>query len=197
MVLAPDDGVAVLSFTDSATVTPDRVADALLRDLLGAGADVPRLDVPERPEVWDELVRLVRPGAGHPHQRAAAGAHWRRRGSADPRQAPDVAPYTPMPRLRRAHRLHADDPADPYLFRLDLTDEGLGTWPVAFSRDGARGTCMHMGVTPISLYRRPGYRSPARLAAAGAGAAGVAGAGAAGVAGAAAAWRAIGRRTAS
>ena len=94
-----------------------------------------------------------------------------------------------MPRLRRAHRLHADDPADPYLFRLDLTDERLGTWPVAFSRDdGARGMSMHMGVLPMSLYRRPDYRSPARLA--------TAGVGAAGVAGAVAAWRAIARRTA-
>ena len=97
--------------------------------------------------------------------------------------------YTPVPRLRRAHRLHADDPDDPYLFRLDFTDEGLGTWPVAFSRDdGARGMSMHVGVLPMSLYRRPAYRSPARLA--------TAGVGAAGVAGAVAAWRAIARRMA-
>ena len=69
--------------------------------------------------------------------------------------------YTPVPRLRRAHRLHADDPDDPYLFRLDFTDEGLGTWPVAFSRDdGARGMSMHVGVLPMSLYRRPGLPEP-------------------------------------
>ena len=190
MVLAPDDGVAVLSFTNSGTVAPDRVADALLRDLLGARADAPRLDVPERPEVWDELCGWygLAPGMltnARPRMLIGGGAEVLIRG-----KHLMLRGYTPMPRLRRAHRLHADDPADPYLFRLDLTDEGLGTWPVAFSRDdGARGTSMHMGVTPISLFRRPGYRSPARLAAAGAGAAGVAGA--------VAAWRAVGRRTAS
>ena len=82
--------------------------------------------------------------------------------------------YAPVPQVYRAHRLHADDPDDPYLFRLDFTDEGLGTWPVAFSRDdGARGMSMHVGVLPMSLYRRPAYGSPARLATAGVGAAGV------------------------
>ena len=189
MVLAPDDGVAVLSFTNTGSVTPDRVSDALLRDLLGARADEPRLDVPERPEVWDELCGWygLAPGIltnARPRLLIGGGAEVLVRGNYLTLRA-----YTPVPRLRRAHRLHADDPADPYLFRLDLTDEGLGTWPVAFSHDdGARGTSMHLGVLPMSLYRRPGYRSPGRLA--------TAGVEAAGVAGAVAARRAIARRTA-
>ena len=36
--------------------------------------------------------------------------------------------------------------------------------------------CFHMGPTPMSIAKRPGYRNPARLAAAGAVAVGVAGA---------------------
>jgi hypothetical protein len=38
---------------------------------------------------------------------------------------------------------------------------------------------LHLGSMPMSLAKRPGYRNPARWAAAGAGAAGVAGAAAA------------------
>jgi hypothetical protein len=68
-----------------------------------------------------------------------------------------------------------------------LPDLGFGTWPVAFSRNGD-GTvaALHLGSMPMSLAKRPGYRNPALLAAAGAGAAGVAGA--------AAALRALARR---
>ncbi len=182
MLLAPDDGVAVLSFSNTGTLTPHRISDALLREVLGARADEPRLDVPEQPAVWDELCGWygLAPGTltnARPRMLIGGGAEVLVQGRHLMLRA-----YTPVPRLRRAHRLHADDPADPYLFRLDLTDEGLGTWPVAFSRDdGARDMSMHVGVLPMSLYRRPAYRSPARLA--------TAGVGAAGVAGAVAAWR--------
>jgi len=34
----------------------------------------------------------------------------------------------PVPRLRKGLRLHADDSADPYVFRLDLADLDRGTW---------------------------------------------------------------------
>ena len=130
--------------------------DALLRDLLGARADEPRLEVPERPAVWDDLCGWygLAPGTltnARPRMLIGGGAEVLVRGSYLMLRA-----YTPVPQLRRAHRLHADDPDDPYLFRLDFTDEGLGTWPVAFSRhDGARGMSMHVGVLPMSLYRRP------------------------------------------
>ena len=81
--------------------------------------------------------------------------------------------FTPVPPLRHGYRLHAADPDDPYFFRLDLTADDLGTWPVAFRDEGGGlGTTLHMGPAPMSLYRRPGYRNPARLAAAAAGAAG-------------------------
>jgi len=52
MVVAPDDGLAVLAFTNAGSVTPARVSDAVLREMLGVAADGPRLDVPEHPDVW-------------------------------------------------------------------------------------------------------------------------------------------------
>ncbi len=181
MVVAPDDGVAVLAFSNTGTMTPERVSDALLREILGVRADEPRLDVPERPDVWDGLCGWYGPDPGpltnaRTRMLIGGGAEVLVRHNHLALRA-----FTPVPRLRRGYRLHADDPADPYRFRLDLTGEGLGTWPVAFSRGDDGRVTLHMGPMPMSLARRPGYRAPGRLAAAAVGAAGVAGA--------AAAWR--------
>jgi CubicO group peptidase (beta-lactamase class C family) len=180
MVVAPDDGLAVLAFTNTGSVTPARVSDAVLREILGVAADGPRLGVPEHPEVWGGICGWYGPDPGpltnaRVRMLMGAGAEVTvRRGHLVLRA---LAPATP---LRKGFRLHADDPADPYLFRLDLTGLGLGTWPAAFSRNGG-GTvaALHLGPFPLSLAKRPGYRNPAMLAAAGAGAAGVAGAAAA------------------
>jgi len=187
MVVAPDDGLAVLAFTNAGSVTPARVSDAVLREVLGVAADGPRLGVPEHPEVWAGICGWYGPDPGpltNARVRMFAGAGL----EAIVREGHLVLrALSPVSRLRQGSRLHADDPADPYLFRLDLTDLGLGTWPVAFSRNGAGPVAaLHLGSMPLSLAKRPGYRNPAMLAGAGAGAAGVAAA--------AAALRAIARR---
>lgn len=175
LVVAPDDGVAVLAFTNTRTVTPERVTDALLREILGVRPDGPRADVPERPDVWGELCGWYGPDPGpltNARTRLLIG------GGAEVivrRNQLVLRAFTPVPQLRRGCRLHADDPADPYLFRLDLTGDGLGTWPVAFGRGGDGRMSLHLGPLPMSLARRPGYRHPGRLAAAGAGLAAVAG----------------------
>jgi CubicO group peptidase (beta-lactamase class C family) len=177
MVVAPDDGLAVLSFTNTGSVAPARVSDAILREVFGAGADVPRTDVAEHPEMWAGICGWYGPDPGpltNARVRMLTGAgvevavrdsHLVLRG------------LSPVPRLRKGFRLHADDPGDPYLFRLDLTDLGQGTWQLAFSRNGDGAvTALHLAPIPMSVGKRPGYRNPARLAAAGAGAACVAGA---------------------
>jgi CubicO group peptidase (beta-lactamase class C family) len=187
MMVAPDDGRAILAFTNAGSMTPGRVSDAVLREILGVAADGPRLDVPEHPDAWAGICGWYGPDPGpftNARVRMFAGAGLEvmvREGHLVLRA------LSPASRLRKGFRLHADDPGDPYLFRLDLTGLGLGTWPVAFSRNGD-GTvaALHLGSMPMSLAKRPGYRNPARLAAAGAGAAGVAGA--------AAALRALARR---
>jgi CubicO group peptidase (beta-lactamase class C family) len=177
MLVAPDDGVAVLAFTNAGSVTPGRVSDAVLREVLGVAADGPRLDVPEHPEAWAGICGWYGPDPGpltNARVRMLAGAGL----EAIVRDGHLVLrALSPASRLRKGFRLHADDPADPYLFRLDLTDLGYGTWPVAFSRNGDGAVAaLHLGPVPMSLAKRPGYRHPARWAAAGAGAAGVAGA---------------------
>ena len=170
MVVAPDNEVAVLAFTNTGTVTPERVSDALLRQILGVRPDGPRSDVPERPDVWGELCGWYGPEPGpftNARTRLVIG------GGAEVMVRRDhlvLRAFSPVPQLRRGCRLHADDPADPTLFRLDLTGAGLGTWPVAFSRGDDERMGLHLGPLPMSLARRPGYRHPGLLAAAGAGA---------------------------
>jgi hypothetical protein len=180
MVVAPDDNLAALAFTNTGSLAPERVSDAVLREILGVAADRPRLHVPEQPSVWGDICGWYGPDPGtltnaRVRMLMGAGVEVVVRGSHLVLRA-----LSPVPRLRKGFRLHADDPADPYLFRLDLTDLGRGTWPVAFSRNGdGAATALHMGLMPMSIARRPSYRNPARLAVAGAGAAGVAGAAAA------------------
>lgn len=175
MVVAPDDDVAVLAFTNTGSEAPDRVSDAILREILGVAADTPRSDVPERPDVWGRICGWYGPDPGpltnaRVRMLTGAGVEVVVRGSHLVLRA-----LTPVPRLRKGFRLHADDPADPYLFRLDLTDVGRGTWPVAFSRNGDGAVAaLNMGPMPMSIAKRPGYRNPARLTAAVAGAAGAA-----------------------
>jgi CubicO group peptidase (beta-lactamase class C family) len=187
MVVAPDDDLAVLSFTNTGSVTPERVTDAILREILGTAADLPRTDVPEHPEVWGGICGWYGPDPGpltnaRVRMLTGAGVEVGIQGGHLVLRA-----LSPVPRLRQGFRLHADDPGDPYLFRLDLTDLGRGTWPIAFSRDdGGAVTALHLAPVPMSVARRPGYRHPVRLAAAVAGVAGVAGA--------AAVLRAISRR---
>lgn len=131
---------------------------------------------PEHPEAWAGICGWYGPDPGpltNARVRMLAGAGL----EAIVRDGHLVLrALSPASRLRKGFRLHADDPADPYLFRLDLTDLGYGTWPVAFSRNGDGAVAaLHLGPVPMSLAKRPGYRHPARWAAAGAGAAGVAG----------------------
>jgi CubicO group peptidase (beta-lactamase class C family) len=174
MVVAPDDGLAVLAFTNAGSVTPGRVSDAVLREILGVAADGPRRDVPEHPEVWGGICGWYGPDPG-PLTNARVRMFMGAGAEVIVREGHLVLRgLTPVPRVRKGFRLHADDPADPYLFRLDVADLGLGTWPVAFSQNGD-GTvaALHLGPMPMSLARRPGYRNPARWVAAGAGAAGV------------------------
>jgi hypothetical protein len=48
---------------------------------------------------------------------------------------------SPVPTLYRGFPLHPDDDKDPYVFRIDLSEFGIGTGRVVFRREpGAGGT---------------------------------------------------------
>jgi len=70
-----------------------------------------------------------------------------------------------VPPVYRGFALHPDDDKDPYAFRVDLSEFGIGTGRVLFSREPAAGaTALHLDLIPMSLYRQPAMTNPRRWA---------------------------------
>ena len=156
--IAPDDGVGVVAFTNGskgAFVWMDEEVRRLLHRLLDVPDEVVRTDIPERPEVWQQLCgryrfppkisdlrgRLALPGGAEVFVR---GGHLM------------IRALTPIPALYRGFRLHPDDEDDPYVFRLDLSGSGTSTVRVVFGRDAGSGrTAIHadLGGQPLSMVR--------------------------------------------
>lgn len=59
MVLAPDEGIGVVAFTNTGPFSPIAatapVSSAVLRSALGLPVDAVRTDIPEQPWVWVEF----------------------------------------------------------------------------------------------------------------------------------------------
>ena len=61
---------------------------------------------------------------------------------------------SPIPALHKGFLLHPDDPADPYVFRVELPWFGIGTARVVFSRDPAGTvTALHVDVGSMSFHK--------------------------------------------
>jgi CubicO group peptidase (beta-lactamase class C family) len=170
MVLAPDDSVGVVVLANTGGLdgrgAPETLAGTLLRRLLGLPDQAIRTDLPARPETWAELCGWYGMAPGpltNAFYRLAFGAGVEvavRRGHLM------LLPISPIPALRRGFRLHPDDAADPYVFRVDLaTTWGKGTHRVAFRSevsDDAATMCLEgMG---LSLRQRPKALNPRRWA---------------------------------
>ena len=161
--VAPDDGVGVMAFTNGARGAMLWLP-AETGELLGGVLDVPaatiRTDVPHHPESWADICGWYALDAGPTDARArlmlGAGAEVFIRGG-----QPVVRVVSPIPALYRGFTLHPDDPADPDVYRIDLSSYGISTARVIFSRDEARavtGICLE--VMPMSLRRRPDRTNP-------------------------------------
>jgi hypothetical protein len=155
--LAPDDGVGVVAFTNgarNAAAWLPAETGRLLGDLLGAPAGELRTDVPQHAECWRDLCGWYRPRAQRTDLQAwsllGAGVQVLvRHGRLV------VRTLSPVPALRRGLRLHPDDPDDPYVFRVDLAQYGIGTARVVFSRDPAGApTGIHLDGLPLSADKR-------------------------------------------
>ncbi len=159
---APDDGVGVMAFTNGARRAmfwlPGEVA-GLLKRLLGVPDEVIRTDVPQRPEIWGDICGWYRLSARLTDARArltiGAGAEvFVRRGQLMLRG------LSPLPALYRGFPLLPDDDMDPYAFRIDLSEFGIGTARVLFSRDPGGTTGMHLDLMPMSLQKRRISKNP-------------------------------------
>jgi CubicO group peptidase (beta-lactamase class C family) len=159
-LLAPDDGVGVIAFTNGSSgafVWLQTELGRLLRRLLDVPDEVVRTDLPHHPEIWGDLCGRYRLPERISDLRGrvamGAGAQVFVRGG-----RLMVRLLTPLPALYRGLALHPDDEQDPYVFRLDLSKFGT-TVRVAFACEpGAGTTALHTDLQLQSLYKQPATR---------------------------------------
>ena len=163
ILVAPDDGLGVMTFTNGThggTAWMGREVSTLVNRLIAVPDEVIRSNVPQRPEVWGGLCGwYYLPGPlTDVRLRAVLGAGvevFVRRGQLF------IRILSPIPAAYRGFPLHPDDETDPYAFRIDFSEFGLGTSPVVFSREPETGKmAVHFGLMPLSAYRRPQSSNP-------------------------------------
>jgi CubicO group peptidase (beta-lactamase class C family) len=177
MMVAPDDDLAVLAFTNSGTDGTHEAVEVVLRDLLGVPLTTAeaRRRAPAAPHTWADLVGVYAPTRagtanlsmllfGLELEVLVRDGHLLLR--------PAVGP------LRRGVRLHRSDPDDPLQFETVVESLGVPQLVrVAFRRgpDGRAAEIVAMVENPYQMVRRPALRSARRLGrlAGAAGAAGV------------------------
>ena len=161
--LAPGDGVGVMAFTNGARQAMlwlPAEAGRLLGQLIGVPDDVIRTDVAQHPEVWGDICGWYPFAAPLTDLRArsifGAGAEvFIRRGQLMLRA------LSPIPAVYRGFVLHPDDDKDPCVFRIDLSQFGIGTARVIFTRDLDVGTAaVHLELYPVSLQKQPAIKNP-------------------------------------
>jgi CubicO group peptidase (beta-lactamase class C family) len=154
--LAPDDGVAVMAFTNGARGAmfwlPDECGRLLAR-VVHAPVETIRTDVPPHPEVWPELCGFYpfRGPLTDVRSRAmfGAGAQVFVNGG-----RLMIRARSPFPSAYRGFVLHPDDDRDPYAFRIDMSRLGIGTARILFRREAGRPTSLLFDLYPITLRRR-------------------------------------------
>jgi hypothetical protein len=170
LTMAPGAGVGVVVLANTGGLSgqgaPVPVGTALLRQLLGLPEDPVRTDIPPRPDAWAELCGWYSPAPG-PVTNLFARAFM----GAGAEVVVDnhrlvLKPLTPVPALRRGMVLHPDDLDDPQLFRVDLSELGMGTLPVVFTGTGNDGQAPRLWLDLMAFDKRPDVRNPRRLAAA-------------------------------
>ena len=159
LLVAPDDGLAIVAFTNGSRGAMQWMGTAwkrLLHHLLDVPNEVVRTDIAPHPEVWADLCGRYRlpPRIGDLRGRLAlaAGVEVFVRGG-----RLTIRGLTPIPALFRGVPLHPDDRDDPDVFRLDLSAfRGMSTVRLVFGRDpSGRVNAIHadMGAQPLSLLR--------------------------------------------
>jgi CubicO group peptidase (beta-lactamase class C family) len=164
LFVAPDDGLGVFAFTNGssrAMLWLPTELERLLHSLLGVPQDAVRPDIPQHPEIWNDLCGLYRAKVIDLRGRLMMGGGVEvivRGGQLKARL------LTPIPAAYRGIQLHADDETDPYVFRIDLSQFGMGTSRVVFSRADGTGTttAVHTDMGLLSFQKRPHERNPGR-----------------------------------
>lgn len=162
--LAPDDGAGVVVLANTGTLigrgAPEPLAGALLRRLLGVPDDPIRHDVPQHPQVWGELRGWYGMPSGpltNLFFRLVMGAGVEIKVRRDHLL---LQPLTPLPPMRSGFRLYPDDPADPYVFRVDFSAMGLGDLRAVFASDSPSAQPQRLLMDGMAFEKRPPVRNP-------------------------------------
>ncbi len=162
---APDDGVGVMAFTNGSSGAMGWLPlelGQLLRHLLDVPDEIVRSNVPQHPEIWDEICGQYQLPQHISDLRGrvmmGGGAQVFVRGG-----QLMVRLLTPIPALYRGLPLHPDHETDPFMFRLDASKFGMPTVHIVFGHEvGVGTTAVHtdLGSQPLSLLKRPATRRP-------------------------------------
>ena len=167
MTLAPDEGVGVVVLSNTGGLDPrgvsEPLAGALVRRMLGVPGGAIRTDIPPRPDAWGEICGWYSPDPGpvtnlFTRATMGAGAEVTVHGG-----HLMLKPLHPIPAIRRGMRLHADDPDDPWVFRLQIPDFGINLRVVFSQRPENGGTVTRLLTDMFSFQKRPDARNPRRL----------------------------------
>ena len=158
MFVAPDDGIGLIAWTTGAHLAmlwlPTETG-RLINRLVGAPIDAIRTGIRPRPETWPELCGRYELSGRLTDVRARLMTGF----GADVYVKGDrlmLRLLIPVPGLIRGLELHPDSETDPDVFRVDLTQFGLPTARIVFTREpGVGATAMHLDLFPMSLRRRP------------------------------------------
>ena len=165
LYLAPDDGLGIVTYTNGARNPmlwlPGETA-ALLAGLLGVPDGTVRTDVPQHPEVWSDICGWYRTPGRLTDLRAremtGLGVEVFVRGGQLMLRC-----LSPVPVAYQGFPLYPDDPADPYVFRIDLSRFGIGTGRVVFSGAAGTGTtAVHFDLLPLSARKQTAATNPRR-----------------------------------
>ena len=162
LLTAPDDGLAVVALTNTATfIGAHLLAATVLRSLLGVADPAVELAsavVADQPHLWPELVGHYAPRSGF----LTNVRSWEMTGGEVQvvvrRRGLVIRALSPLPAIRRGLRLSPTDAGDSLLFALEI--EGVVV-PVAFTRD-ATGLVDQLAIGPVAntvYFRRPAVRS--------------------------------------
>lgn len=173
--VAPEDGVAVMAFTNGSPNAmfwmPAELA-GLLGGLIAAPEAGIRRDVPQHPELWTGICGRYKASVGLGDARArmmlGSGAEVFVRG-----RKLVLRVLSPVPALYRGFELHPDDPDDPYSFRIDASGYGVGALRVVFAVSPGLPPNLYLEVMPLTLTRVSPRAGSAVWAAAAIGALGI------------------------
>lgn len=166
ILVAPDEGMGVMVFTNGARQSDfwlPSEAGHLLAELIGISDEPSRVNVPQHPEVWDDVSGWYRMPARLTDVRLRGMMGAGMEVFVEDGQL-SLRFLTPIPALARGFPLLADDVDDPYAYRIEPFGPDEDPMRVVFARETDGTTRICFDIMPLVLRRQPPATNPRRWA---------------------------------